>query len=234
MTNEQQAELGEELRKIPLFSDLDEAPFAAIVRGMHSHPLTRGGRLFSQGEPVHHFYYLRSGLIKLFRTSPAGDEKVIELIKAGQTFAEALMFMGHDAAYPLHAEAVEASEVVSFDARAFREMLSESPESGFRVMATLSRRLHKFLNEIESLSLRNATYRLVIYLLQQLPEDISGSSSIHLPATKNLIASQLSIQPETFSRILHRLSGKGLIEVQGNDIVLCDIPALRGLTDIAD
>ncbi|OOZ38596.1 hypothetical protein BOW53_14950 [Solemya pervernicosa gill symbiont] len=229
-----QEEISTEIRRTPLFGALLDDQFARVMQGMHCHQLAKGERLFSQGEPVQSFYFLRRGLVKLFRTSPDGDEKVVELVSSGQIFAEALMFMGGDAAYPLHAESVDISEVLSFDAHAFVSLLRDSPETSFRMMATLSRRLHQFLNEIDSLSLRNATYRLVIYLLQQLPVNIAESTSIHLPATKNLIASKLSIQPETLSRILHRLRDRGLIEVQGNDIVLCDIHALRSMTDIDD
>jgi CRP-like cAMP-binding protein len=77
--------------------------------------------------------------------------------------------------------------------------------------------------------LHNATYRLVVYLLDQLPEGALELSSIHLSANKSIIASRLSIQPETFSRILLRMSKQGLIDVQGNDITLLDVKGLRQL-----
>jgi CRP-like cAMP-binding protein len=62
-----------------------------------------------------------------------------------------------------------------------------------------------------------------------LPEGAMELSSIHLSTTKIIIASRLSIQPETFSRILLRMSKQGLIEVNGNDITLLDVNGLREL-----
>ena len=50
---------------------------------------------------------------------------------------------------------------------------------------------------------------------------------LHLVAPKNVIASRLGIQPETFSRVAARLMKDGLIRVQGQDIVLLDIEGLR-------
>lgn len=43
--------------------------------------------------------------------------------------------------------------------------------------------------------------------------------------------SRLSIQPETFSRILSRLSNAGLIQVERQSITLLDIDRLRSLLE---
>ncbi len=93
----------------------------------------------------------------------------------------------------------------------------------------MGRQLHGKITDIDNLTLHNATYRLVVYLLEQLPEGAMALSSIHLGATKSIIASRLSIKPETFSRILLRMSKQGLIEVHGNDITLVDVIGLREL-----
>ena len=50
---------------------------------------------------------------------------------------------------------------------------------------------------------------------------------IHLTAPKNIIASRLGIQPETFSRVAARLVRDGLIRVRGQDVVLLDVEGLR-------
>lgn len=94
-------------------------------------------------------------------------------------------------------------------------------------MADMSRRLHRLLNEIDSLTLHNATYRLVRDLLGEPPDDVPQPPEIVLTAPKHIIASRLSIKPETFSRTLTRLSRDGLTAVRGNSIVLGDLRRLR-------
>ena len=93
----------------------------------------------------------------------------------------------------------------------------------------MGRHLHARVNEIDNLTMHNATYRLVVYLLGQLPENAAALSAIHLSTPKNIIASRLSIKPETFSRIMMQLSKKALIEVKGNDITLLDVDGLQAL-----
>ena len=218
----------EELHQIPLFEAFDVQQLDCILKCSKKITLPAKKSLFERGAPASNFYYLKSGQIKLFCLSAEGYEKVIEIIYPSQTFAEAIMFMPKQV-YPVCAETSQDSELYSFDMKQFRGLLEGSKETCFRLLATMGRQLHDKINDINNLTLHNATYRLVVYLLDQLPEGAMALSSIHLGATKIVIASRLSIQPETFSRILLRMSKQGLIEVHGNDITLLDVEGLRAI-----
>ncbi|RMD71416.1 MAG: helix-turn-helix domain-containing protein, partial [Gammaproteobacteria bacterium] len=85
--------------------------------------------------------------------------------------------------------------------------------------------------EIDSLCLHNATFRLVNYLLQQVPHDVHPHSQVHLDFPKGAIASRLAIQRETLSRILSKLREQGLIEVHGQNIILLNVKALRTIVN---
>lgn len=235
MSNEMDTglDVSEELRRAYLFAELDEAQLAEVTRDMRLVELGKGEHLFAQGDPARRFFLVRDGLIKLYRLSPEGQEKVIELVGPGQSFAEALMFMAANG-YPVHAEAVEPTRLFSFDSAAYKALLRDSVEACFRLMAGMSMRLHNQINEIDRLTLHSATYRLVAFLLQELPGDVAVSPDVQLVASKGIIASRLSVQPETFSRILARLSRQGLVAVDGNRIVLRDVPALRRLIELPD
>lgn len=222
----------DELRRVYLFASLDARQLAQMQQTARVRQLAEGEGLFQHGQPVEHFFLLRSGQIKLFRLSAEGDEKVIEIIRPDQTFAEAAMFMERKFGYPLSAAAIEPSEVWVFDKKTFMGILRQSIDACFGLMATMSARLHRQLNDIDRLTLHNATYRLVSYLLQEATEGSSGAPLIHLVTPKNVIASHLSIQPETFSRILANLHRQGLIEAQGQNIVLRNIPALRRIAEL--
>jgi CRP-like cAMP-binding protein len=64
-----------------------------VRRHSHVTDMVEGESLFFQGDNATSFYLVLSGRIKLFRISPDGKEKVVEIMEAGATFAEALMFM---------------------------------------------------------------------------------------------------------------------------------------------
>lgn len=215
-----------ELRQIYLFAELNEQQLARVKQGMRTVRLDAGERLFDHGRQADRFYFVRAGQIKLFRLSAGGIEKVIEIMRPGQTFAEAVMFM-ESHSYPVNAEAIEESRLWSFDNRGFLQILRESGDTCFRLMAGMSQRLHQRLTEIDHLTLQNATFRFVNYLLREIDGTPQTEADVRLGIPKSVLASRLSIQPETFSRILHNLSREGLISVEGKTIHVHDAHRLQ-------
>ena len=206
-----------ELRGNSLFSALDDAQLNQALKGVKIQSLASGETLVSRGEPAHSFFWVRSGLVKLYRLSPSGEEKVIEIIRPGQTFAEAILFSGKISHYPVNAEMLDAGEVWCISCDNFKAVLGNSVETCFQLLGSLSQRLHKHVNEIDRLTLQTATDRVITYLLQHKPEN---SNEVQLLISKQTLASQLSIKPETLSRTLKKLTQEGLISAQGNVIVL--------------
>jgi CRP-like cAMP-binding protein len=218
-----------ELRRLPLLSELDEQQIERMRVTRRTLNLDSGETLFHMGEQCSHFYYLDSGAVKLFRISPAGQEKIVEIIRPGQSFAEAVMFFAKPL-YPVNAEALEATMLTAFDSAAFIDMLRESTDTCIRLLGTLSMRLHHRINEIDALSLQNSMLRVVHYLLRRLGDGAAEDGVVELEASKKVIAARLSIQPETFSRVLHALTECGAIAVDGRKIRITGEQTLRQFT----
>jgi len=218
-----------ELRSTSLFAGLNDAQMTQVLKNAHVKALKAGEPLFSQGETAAHFFWLHTGLLKLYRLSPAGEEKIIEIIRPGQTFAEAIMFNEKISKYPVNAQMIESGEAWCFSNQDFKDILSISVESCFRLMGKMSQRLHKHINEIDRLTLQTATDRVINYLLQNKAEE---SDEVQLLISKQTLASQLSIKPETLSRTLRKLTREGLINTDGNIISLLNLDALRAKAEI--
>ncbi len=211
------------LRQSPLFSGLEENELRNIAANAHLADLEEGQSLFNHGEPVHHFFFVVTGLIKLYRQSPNGQEKIIELENPGQTFAEALMF-NDQPIYPVSAIAMKPSRVISISTGHFRDILARSPGLSLRIMGELSIRLHDLINEIDHLSLMTGRNRVAAYFLDQAA--IKGDD-FHLDIPKHAIASILSLQPESFSRLIKELTRRGAIAIQDSHIRILDHDELR-------
>ncbi|MGZ8197546.1 MAG: Crp/Fnr family transcriptional regulator [Burkholderiales bacterium] len=91
----------------------------------------------------------------------------------------------------------------------------------------LSLRLSHLIGDVEGYSLRSGTQRVISYLLKQMTERGSDSPDITFPAQKGVIASQLNLTQEHFSRILHELIVAGFIEVHGRVVRILDAGELR-------
>ena len=212
------------LGNIPLFASLDDDELGVIAHATHHHRLLRGEMLFQKGDPALGFYYLIEGQVKLALLAPDGQEKVIQLIEPGMTFGEAVMFI--ERPFPAYAEALRASQLLFIPRMPLIEAVNGNPGFALKLLAGLSARLHGMVNEIEALSTRNATQRVIGFLVADRGHD--DADTLALPASKALIASQLNLTPETFSRVLHDLQQRQLIEVDGRTIRLLDRDTLLG------
>ena len=209
------------LRSHHLFEPLNEEQLDELMATSQLLNIDKGEPLFRQGEPAHSFYFVISGAVKIYRLTPDGQEKVFEVIGNRQTFAEAMMLMDTPN-YVASAEAVGPSQVYRLSNSTYMRLLQSNARLPFALLGKLCVRLHQRVNEIETLSLKNATHRVVRYLITQLARLPDGGNSFELPMAKQLIAGHLSIQPETFSRIIRRLMDKGIIDQDGRQITVLD------------
>jgi CRP-like cAMP-binding protein len=219
------------LRQHYLFAVLDDAQLGRVLAAVQEISLEEGDHLFNAGDQARYFYLLRTGQIQLYRLSPGGEEKVIEIIQPGQTFAEAVMFL-KTGAYPVSAKAIVSSGLWRIDMAVFLSILQESSELCLRLLGSMSRRLHGAIQDIDQLTLQNAGMRVIQLLLHSAPDSAANRYSLEWETPKQILASRLSVRPETFSRILQRLSRQGLITVQGKMIEVLDAKALRRALDV--
>ncbi|MBF0623226.1 MAG: Crp/Fnr family transcriptional regulator [Magnetococcales bacterium] len=214
------------LQRSYLFSALSEQQLERLRKGVSRIRVEEKQLLVHCGQEFESFYQVVEGMMKLSRISAGGDEKIMQIIKPGNIFGAALMFLDKKR-YPVNAEAVRASEVLAIRAALFMEILRESPETCFKIMGHLSRQLSCHVSNIDGLCLQSAPCRLVRYLMSHLPDEPGAKPEVRLEIPKHMLASHISVQPETLSRILRDLSEKGIIEVERRRIRILDLQALK-------
>jgi len=223
-----EAKLQETVKLCPLFKELTKKEFSKVMENTAICNLETDDVLFRQQDKAKDFFLLFSGRIKLSLLSFEGTEKVIDIIEAGSTFAEAIIF-NKIPGFPVNATALANSTILRVNADAYIKILEESPKTCFKVMATLSIRLHRLMTEIDRLSLHNATYRLISFLLENIPKEMNDRSEVNLSVPKHVVASRISVTPETLSRTLKRLCQEGLLEVHDSHIILLNPAKLRDI-----
>jgi len=218
------------LARLPHFRGLAPAVLDAVLATATSLTLQAGEILFREGDPCDGFFVVAQGHIKVFRLTSEGREQVVHDIPAGRTFAEAALF--HHGRYPVWGSALKSPTVViKLNGPAFLALFASEPELAGSMVGSLCNWLHTLLERIETLSLVSAGARLAHHLLR-LP---AASEGEHLVVTLELpkkdLASELSITPETLSRLLARWRDRGWASVDGAHVTLRDLHALQALAD---
>lgn len=226
------------LAVLPLFQEMTPHELERLAEGCRLRRFARGDDVFRIGEPCEEFHVTVMGQVKLFAISPSGQEKVIELVGPGNTFAEALMFTGKP--YIINAQALGDTLLLSVAKQAVLDEIARDPRFALRMLAGISRRLHGLVHDVQAYSLHSGMQRVIGYLLRDLPEDADDAAAmtlhdagagalppararcVSLPVSKATIASRLSLTPEYFSRVLHDLEAEGLIRIDRREIQILD------------
>lgn len=226
------------LSALPLFQESTTEELTRLAKGCRLRRFGRGENIFRVGTPCEEFHVVAMGQVKLFALSPTGQEKVIELVGPGSSFAEALMFT--DKPYIISAQALTETQLLSVNKETVEREIQADPRFAMRMLAGISRRLHGLVHDVQTYTLHSGMQRVIGYLLHELPEDSDdaagialacagcgsamdhGSLRVTLPVSKATIASRLSLTPEYFSRVLHELEDAGLIHMDKRDIHIPD------------
>lgn len=225
-------ELVELLKKSLLFSGLAEADLAELATITVRRKFGKGETLFCEGDEATGFYLLISGSIKLCRLSHDGREKVLHFVQPRETFAEAAFF--GDGKYPAEARALAAGEALYLPKAGFMELMGRNPNFTLNLVISLSLMLRQFARQIEELSFADVTSRLASFLVRRAEEksaSYGGITYIDLGVKKGELASRLGTASETISRTFRKLKDEGIIEVQGNKVVIHKMEQLEKLCE---
>lgn len=219
------------LSNVPLFRELVSDELDRIALSTQQVRAEKGEILFRRGDPAAGFHIVVYGQVKLAFSSLRGDEKVVDLIGPGESFGEAVMFM--ERPHVVTAQALSDSMLLYINKEAVFEELARDQKFVRRMIAGLSSRLHRLMSDVESDALHSGTQRVIGYLLGGSAESTASGRALEvkLAATKGVIASRLSLTQEHFSRILHDLAARGLIEVHGRSIRIPNVDRLRNCSN---
>lgn len=218
MIQETRHPIREILARQPLFRNLNEAELGAIAAGTREFRARRNEVVFQKGDLPEGMHIVIMGQVKLSIPSSQGAEKVVHMAGPGHTFGEAVVFLNKP--YPVSAIATQDSIILLVLRNALELALNDSPMLSRKMLASLSMRLHELIDDMETCTLRTSMQRVVCYLSQQVPAEHGEDYTIQLGSSKQTIASQLNLAPETFSRVLSQLSDAGLIQVSGRSITV--------------
>ncbi len=124
-------------------------------------------------------------------------------------------------------------QVQSVPLAQFKSQLKNLPEPVHSLMLDLAKAQRQQIEVAVSRLAKDADARFAEWLLRHAePSDEAGSLAVVLHDRKRLIAAQLGIAPETFSRVLKHLRDRKLISGGGRVLNLLDLTGLQSLAGI--
>lgn len=215
------------LTNCQLFSQVSNGALARLVTIARLCNFAKGELIVREGHPCPGVYVVGSGLVRVFKTGPAGKEHVLHLVGPGNTFAEVAAVGQFD--MPASAQAVTDTVCALLPGDRFHRMLQEDHQFCLALLGGMAGWVRYLVRLLEDLVLRDASGRVARYLLA-LPADQEGL--LELPAPKRHVANHLNLTSETFSRTWRRLIETGLIEeLHSGKVRLLDAARLQRVAD---
>ena len=170
----------------------------------------RGGCVASRGSRLAGIMLLAYGSVKLALRRASGEERVVRLLSAAQTFGEATALLGKPC--PYDAIALSDCKIAVIPAAAVLGLMDNDARFARRIALLLAERNHDLMGELESATLLRSAERLASFLASLSDGNADGAYTVSLPVSKTLLAARLGMKKETLSRLLRQLATERVIE----------------------
>lgn len=207
-----------------LLRSLDSTELACLSKGAYEYRISKNETLFHKGDVPGGMHLVISGQIKLFLAAANGAEMIVHMAGAGEAFGEEAVLQNKPS--PFAAQANRDTLLMVIEKQVLIEAMKKNCVFASAMMAHMCERMCALVESMETCVQRSSAQRVVHYLTQHAPSE-ADSFDLELESNKQTIASQLNLAPETFSRVLNRLSKDGYIHVKGRNITLRNLNSLR-------
>jgi CRP/FNR family transcriptional regulator len=218
------------LRRIPFFRRLPPPARARITAVARIRAYDRGELIFAEGDPADTFMVIVSGRIKVFKSTPAGKEVILEIFGGGDPLGAVAVYEG--APFFASAQAIEPSEILRIDQPAFFRLLEQDPALVRGLLSGLTIRLAELTRRLAEMSgarVEARFARLFLKLCDQIGRAERGGMFVPMALSRQELADLSGTTIETAIRVMSRWQKEGVLLTEKDGFVIVD----RGVLDEA-
>jgi len=215
------------LRQVDLFSGLATSEVRQLGDLVETELREQGEAIYREGDLSDTIYVLKSGKIKLSRTSEDGKELILCYVRPGEVFGE-LAITGQELRNG-SATVVEDAFICGIRRDHLDECLGRNPGLALEFSRIIGRRKHQIESRIIDLISKDVRTRLAGALSELATDfgiDEDRGTLIDLPLTQSDLAQLVGSTRETTSTVFNEFRRDGLVDSEGRSIWVLDPEAL--------
>jgi CRP-like cAMP-binding protein len=209
------------LKTIPHFLGAGAEVLDTAGRLMFARKLGRGDIVLLEGGPAEAMFFVVSGAVKVFKTSPDGKEQILNIVRPGESFNDISVFDG--GANPASAQAMVEVLLYGLNRKDLEDILQQHPQIALNVVRIMVKKVRQLLSLVEDLSFRHVTGRVARILLEYAAERTGSRPRL----TQQEMAAMAGTAREVVGRSLKSLEESGAIKLERHRVVISNKEALR-------
>lgn len=216
-------------RQFPIFTELTEVELNRLRQISVERELTKGDYIFRQNEKRHSVYFIRSGLVKVFKVNQEGNEQIVNVLHSDEMFPHVGFF--DETPYPATAITLTDTKIVSIPIQDFELLLLENPGVAIKVLKVVGKKLLDLQEQLQTIQSQDVFHRIVMMLIRFTNElgvkKSTGEIYLQLPITNSELASMIGVSREAVNRAFNRLKKEQVIAYNRKEIHILDFDTLK-------
>lgn len=207
-----------------VFSCLDDPAVEELCNSKEEKSFRKGEIINQEGDKIKAFKYLKSGLVKLYRTTTTGEEQVITITRPFEFVSNMSIFS--EERYQYSVSALEDSVVCMIKLGFVKETFYNNGKFAMGLLTRISMINDKIINQTLDIRQKNLIGRVAFVLLYFM-EDIYQSRVFDLPVSRKEIADYIGMSTANVIRTLSDFKKEGIIRVFGKTIEVVEVDKLQ-------
>lgn len=211
-----------------LFQELTPEELALVAKNKREVFYKKGEIICEEGKPINELLYLKSGLVKLFKSSPGNRDQIISLAKPMDCVG--LLTVFHGINYKFSLSALEDSVIFSVDMSLINKFIFQNSIFSCSLLRKMSKLADEIIQHNLELNQRHLRGRIAHILLDFI-NDIYKTHSFDLPISRKEMGEIIGMTTENVIRILSEFRKDNIIEINGKNITIKDIKRLEKISE---
>lgn len=215
-----------ELKEL-FYNNITDSALNSICEKKFESSFRKGDLIISEGNEIHHFSYLKTGLAKIFRISQ-NKEQIIGITRP-MDFIGILGILTNKT-YNYSVIALEDSVTCNMDIEIVRNICQTNNKFTFSLFEKVSHIYDKIV--LEGIKIRQKHLRgRVAFILLMFANEIYFSNKFELPLTRKEIAEYIGMTTENVIRVFSEFRKDGLIRINGKTIEVLDKSRMENISN---
>lgn len=215
-----------------IFEGLSKKDLDVLDSSKTSNRYKRKQIIFYEENPILGVFFIRSGKVKLYKTSRDGKRQILKIVQAGDSLGHSSLFSNRS--HAATAEVIEDADICFLDKNKFLSILHANPSISLKILEKLSKDLNQAEEQILDIAYKSVRVRFVELLLtlkQSFGVYEDGVYKLEISLSREELAEAIGTTEETAVRLISEFKSNDWIEVHKKSISLKKPEELLQLTE---